>query len=157
MHALHAFIVPTCSINQLGTFKACPQNRKKLHPLSERLASLSIMGAQLRASLKSPNIIVLWWSDVFEGALNWAPMMSRDARFSDSYTSNRWCFPASNVHRPNCVDIWLIVEVFSGWKNLDRLFQRLASFDIMGKSWGAPFTLPNTIMLWCSQEFQGCL
>ena len=39
---------------------------KKLHTLSERLASLGIMWTQLRASLISLNTIVLWWSEGFQ-------------------------------------------------------------------------------------------
>ena len=40
---------------------------------------------------KPSNTIVLWWSKGFHMTLNWAPIMSRDASLSDSYTV-RCCF-----------------------------------------------------------------
>ena len=43
----------------------------KSHQLSERLASLGIMGVQSTASLKSLNTIVLLLSEGFKEALNW--------------------------------------------------------------------------------------
>ena len=46
---------------------------QKLHTLSSRLAFLGIMGAQLMAALKPFNTLVLWWSEEFYGAFNWAP------------------------------------------------------------------------------------
>ena len=51
---------------------------KKSQSLSERLASLCIMGMQLWDPLKPLNTIVLWWSERFEGSLKWSPMMPRD-------------------------------------------------------------------------------
>ena len=41
---------------------------KKLHPLSERLVSPGIMGAQLGAPIKSLNMIVLLWSEGHQGS-----------------------------------------------------------------------------------------
>ena len=38
------------------------------------------------------NIIVLWCTEDFSGALNWTPLMLRDASLSDSYKSDRWRF-----------------------------------------------------------------
>ena len=46
---------------------------KNLHWLSERLASLGIMGSQLRASLKRFNAIELWCTGGFRVALNFFP------------------------------------------------------------------------------------
>ena len=46
------FFSVSCIYYALG-----PRMGKKLHPLSERLASLGIMGAQLRSSLKPLNTI----------------------------------------------------------------------------------------------------
>ena len=40
---------------------------RKLHPLSERLASLGIMGEPLKVPLIILNTIVLWWSDGIQG------------------------------------------------------------------------------------------
>ena len=41
--------------------------------------------------LKPLNTIVLWSTGFFKGALNWAPMIPRDASLPESYTSDR-CF-----------------------------------------------------------------
>ena len=46
------------------------------------------MGPQLRVPLNYLNTIMLCWLKGFQGALNWAPMMSRDASLLDSYTSD---------------------------------------------------------------------
>ena len=51
--------------------KAAYQGFKNSHQLSERLASLGIIGARLRAPLEHLNIIVLWWSEGFQRALPW--------------------------------------------------------------------------------------
>ena len=45
----------------------------KWHPLSERLASLGIMGAQFKALL---NFSILWWSERFQEVLNWVHMIA---------------------------------------------------------------------------------
>ena len=65
---------------------------KNSHRLSERLASLDIRGTRLRATLKTLDMIVLWWSEEFQGALNCSPMMPRDAILSDSCTPDRCSF-----------------------------------------------------------------
>ena len=59
------------------------------------LASLVIMGFQLRVPLKTLNTIVLWWFDGFQGVLNWASMMLRDTSLSDSFVSNKTYCPFS--------------------------------------------------------------
>ena len=62
----------------------------KLQPLTERLASLGIMGDKLRAPL-------IQWSAVMDrGALDCALMMPRDAVLSDSCTMDVGC--DSNMH-----------------------------------------------------------
>ena len=71
-----------------------PAEWKILHELSERLASLSIMGAQLRTLFKSLLTIVLLYSCGSKGALNWAPMMPRNISLSGNYTSDRCYFPS---------------------------------------------------------------
>ena len=55
---------------------------KNSHWLSEKLATLGIIEAQLRAPLKTT---VLRRTMVFGGAHNCAPVMSRDVCLSDSY------------------------------------------------------------------------
>jgi len=52
------------------------------HRLSERLASLGIMGAQLRAPLKPPNTTVLRWSWEVSGGLQIGPQWCREAPVS---------------------------------------------------------------------------
>ena len=42
---------------------------EKFHLLSERLASVGIIEAQLRAPLKPLNTIALWWTEGFQGVL----------------------------------------------------------------------------------------
>ena len=49
------------------------QIRKHSHRLSDRLASLGVMGPKLLAPLKPVSTIVLWMSEAFHGVLNWAP------------------------------------------------------------------------------------
>ena len=65
--------------------RGLPRLQKRVHWLSERLASLGIMREQFRAPLKPPNTIVLWFTGGIRIAVNWSPMMSRDASFSDSF------------------------------------------------------------------------
>ena len=66
---------------------------KMTSSVRDRLASLSIMGDQLRTPLKSPNTIECYNSSrVLREALNWAPMMQRHASLSDSCTSDLGCF-----------------------------------------------------------------
>ena len=65
------------------------------------------MGPQLEAPLKLLEIILLWWSEGFQGALNWTPLMPRDASLSNSYTSNRCCSPGpelEELHASRCLD-----------------------------------------------------
>ena len=67
---------------------------KNVHWLSERLASLGIMGTQLRAPHSM--IVLCDVRGVSGGILNWATKISeRDARLSGTYTSNRCCFSHS--------------------------------------------------------------
>ena len=65
---------------------------ENLHWLFERLASLGIMGARLRAPF-----IPRYHSDLvfegFQGALCWAPMISRETSLSDSCTLDRCRLP----------------------------------------------------------------
>ena len=63
-----------------------PRPQKKILRLPEILASFGIMGAQLRAFIKPPYTIVLGCTRSYKEALNWAPMMPRDARLLDSCT-----------------------------------------------------------------------
>ena len=57
------------------------------------IASLGIMGDQLRATLKPVNTIVLWCLGAFKRGLNGSPMMLREMLdLPDSYTSDRCCF-----------------------------------------------------------------
>ena len=42
-------------------------DRRKLHPLSDSLTSLGIMGAQIKIILKPFNTILMWWSEGFQG------------------------------------------------------------------------------------------
>ena len=63
-----------------------PRLEKLTHLLSERLASLSIMGLQLKTALKTLNTIMLWCTGGFSGALNWSPMMPRDDSLSNVYS-----------------------------------------------------------------------
>ena len=46
--------------------------------------------------LKPLNTIVLWSTGFFKGALNWAPMIPRDASLPESYTSDRCSFSSQN-------------------------------------------------------------
>ena len=55
--------------------------KKYIYPLSERLVSLGIILAPLRFPFNPLNTIVLWWIEGFQGTLNWASMMARDAIF----------------------------------------------------------------------------
>ena len=82
-------------------------NAKILISVVPRLASLCIMGDQLRAPLKPLPTLVLWWSEGIQGVLNWSPTMPRDASLSDSYTSEgclrvftflSWC--SHVIHKP---------------------------------------------------------
>ena len=76
------------------------------------LASVGIMAAKLRVSLKPFNTIVLWWYEWFQGS----PMIPKDASLSDSYVSDRcsiWkrlCFVVWNI----CFAIWNQVLSKSG-------------------------------------------
>ena len=63
-----------------------------LENITWETGSLGIIGTQLSVTLKPPNTIVLLYTERFQGALNWVPMMPRDARLSDCYTSVRCCF-----------------------------------------------------------------
>ena len=54
-------------------------------------------GGLIKDSLKPISTIVLWRSGGFQGAFKWAPMMARDASFSDSYTSDRYDLFSSHV------------------------------------------------------------
>ena len=65
---------------------------KKLYCLSERLASLGIMGAQLWFLLKPLATIVLWCTGGFKGAIIWDPIVPRNVSLSDSCTSDRFFF-----------------------------------------------------------------
>ena len=66
-----------------------------LHPLSERLACLGIMGDQLRGPLNPFNALVLWWLEGFQKVSSiGAPMMPRDSSLSDSRASDRCGFPS---------------------------------------------------------------
>ena len=57
----------------------------KLVPRENKiLASFGILMAQLRTHLKPLGTIVLWWSEVFESAVNFSPMMPRSASLSKS-------------------------------------------------------------------------
>ena len=60
-----------------------------LHQLS--LPSLSIMGAQLRDTLKLFNILMLCWSKGFQEARKSAHIILRDANLSDNYTFDHCC------------------------------------------------------------------
>ena len=60
--------------------------RTNSHSLSERLASLGIMGTPSRAPFKPFNIIVLLWRGGSRRALNQTPMMQKEASLSDSYS-----------------------------------------------------------------------
>ena len=65
-------------------------DEKNLHWPSEKMKYLCIMAVKLSCPL---NTIVLWWSKMFRGFLNWASMMLKNASLSDSYyISNRRCF-----------------------------------------------------------------
>ena len=54
-------------------------NWKNLHSLSERLATLGIMGPQFRDLLQPLKTIVPWCTEGFRGAFNCASMMPRDS------------------------------------------------------------------------------
>ena len=54
-------------------YQVVSQDCNKIHTLSERLAFLGIMEAQLTASLKPINTIVLWWSKGFQGGPQLGP------------------------------------------------------------------------------------
>ena len=58
------------------------------------------------------NVIVLWCTEGFRGALNWAPLMPRDASLSDSYKSDRWRFSCLAVflHWENYISISFHIE-----------------------------------------------
>ena len=56
---------------------------KNVPQLPEGLASLGMIGAQLRVPLKPPGIILLWCSMGFKGALSWSPIMLKDANPSE--------------------------------------------------------------------------
>ena len=49
---------------------------RKKNWLSEKLASLGIIGVQLMAPFKPIDTIALWWSEMFPGALNWTPLIA---------------------------------------------------------------------------------
>ena len=68
--------------------------------ITDRGPSVSLhKGVQLRALLpqKTTNSIVLRWSEGLQGACNWAPMLPRNARLSDSCTSDRCCFSLCRI------------------------------------------------------------
>ena len=67
---------------------ACPHG-KNWHRLSERLASLGIMGDQLRATLRPLNSIGLWW---FEGCQSGPQLSPWYREMPVSRTCNRCCF-----------------------------------------------------------------
>ena len=60
--------------------------------LSERLASLGIMIDKLRTPLKPLESSQHYRIEALKGVLNWAPVMPRDAIFSDSCTSDLCSF-----------------------------------------------------------------
>ena len=76
------------------------------------------------------NMIVLWCTVGFRGALNWTPLMSRDVSLSDSYKSERWRF--------SCL------TVFLHWENFISI-----SF---GTQVRYPLNPLNTIVLWGSYK-----
>ena len=65
---------------------------ENLHWLFERLASLGIMGAQLRASFKLRYHSALALEGL-HGALCWYPMMPREISLSDGCTPDRCKLP----------------------------------------------------------------
>ena len=62
---------------------------------AERLASLGIMGDQLRAAIKTFVLSQRYRIKGFQEALNWDSFMPRDASLSNSYTHDWCCFPSS--------------------------------------------------------------
>ena len=93
LHFSHRKIQTKCSPN-LGT-----PDWKKVHPLSERLASLGMMGAQLKAPLKPLSMIVVWRYEEFQEGPQLGPP---------------WCRKMS-VSR---IAVRLIVVVFPVWSEL---------------------------------------
>ena len=93
--------------------------------MSERLASLGIMWAQLRAPLKTLNTTVLWCTGGFQGALNWAPWHRETP---DSRTADRCFFFQSGCsgrcERNLFLDlveshlIWILITIL--WTNNDK-------------------------------------
>ena len=65
---------------------------KNLPRLSWKLATLVIVGPQLRTPLEPPDTIVLCFSMGFEVALNWDPTMHRVISVSCSITLDRCNF-----------------------------------------------------------------
>ena len=62
---------------------------------------------------KPLNTIVLWCP----GGFRWAPMMPRDASLSDSYTSDRRCFPSAARLEYYCWDVWRVRCANCMWRN----------------------------------------
>ena len=101
---------------------------EKLHPDSERLASLGIMVAQLMASLKPLNTIVLWWSKTFQRDPKVGP---RDTERCQSL-GNLWVWSLLFFYSRITDEIWgtfqkkLQIDRFDCWyrsrfKNWNRL------------------------------------
>ena len=90
------------------------------HPLSERLTSLVIVDAQLRAPLKPLKTIVFLCTEGFKGPFIWAPMMPSDASLSDNCVSDRCCF--SKQALKNSMQLWnALGGVFSFSKKYKRV------------------------------------
>ena len=60
-----------------------------------------------KASLKPLNMIVMWWSERFQGGLFWAAIMPRDANLSDGCTSPHCCSNSSLHTQRNIFQILL--------------------------------------------------
>ena len=83
---------------------------KKIHPLSKRLASFRILGAQLKAPFKLLNTIVLWWSEGFQGGSQLFPHDAKNASLSERCLSDPCSFPPCNV-----TNWWLVFNKECFW------------------------------------------
>ena len=114
------------------------------------------MGAQLRALLKAHKKIFLWWSKGFQGALKWIPMMPKRASIRwRHYTRRVWFilhkFTEATKFRGQSA------EQFSAKiseKKTEKTHIRYPT-NSMGAQLRVPLKPLNTIVLWCSEGFQG--
>ena len=103
-------------VNLVTAAQICWRTRLRL---SERLASLGIMEAKLRALFKALNTSVLWCVRDFRETLNWDPTMPKDAKLSDSCTFDCCFFPV-------------------GLSNIIIIIWASSSNILVYRSWGSP-------------------